>query len=155
MRYLHYSIKLPQIGENANFIWAFFKDFYIFLCLVGISWFILENLSKMIWQILPYMLYYQITSRSGGIGRRTRLKIWRPLVMWVRFPPSVPFESFSPLKQAGFFYCLFVVLFIICSIPAPAAARRLYGIENPDLSKRRLSKSVFTALFEILERILP
>ena len=47
-------------------------------------------------------------SRCGGIGRRTRLKIWRE-TMWVRVPPSVPEIVVFENNQILFFYNKFQV----------------------------------------------
>jgi hypothetical protein len=46
-------------------------------------------------RLLKTMNYANISlsGRSGGIGRRTRLKIVRPPGMWVQLPPSAPEKS--------------------------------------------------------------
>ena len=42
-----------------------------------------------------FLLLYKLLNilyRCGGIGRRTRFKIWRE-TLWVRVPPSVPITN--------------------------------------------------------------
>jgi hypothetical protein len=42
----------------------------------------------------PDMLKFFLVGRSGGIGRRTRLKIVRPPGMRVQVPPSAPINIY-------------------------------------------------------------
>ena len=64
-----------------------------------------KDLTKLI-----LVVYYKYTSRSGGTGRRTRLKIWRPLGMWVRLPPSVPFDYLNSAQSVCFELFFYIAL---------------------------------------------
>ena len=50
------------------------------------------------------IILLSLTGRSGGTGRRARLKIVCPTGMWVRFPPSASFRDPSGTKYGAFAY---------------------------------------------------
>ena len=72
-------------------------------------------------QVFYFMLYF-ISSlamtyicRCGGIGRRTRLKIWRE-TLWVRVPPSVPMAYLFELtdnKKINHSWLIFLLLYTL------------------------------------------